>query len=92
MLNLRPARAEIDSRVVSTSDPKSPSPKHGRCPRCGTVFEFTSVASHKPFPFCSTRCREVDLGNWFSGAYSIPGAPLPPESDEPDQNRADDGT
>jgi len=56
------------------------------------VFEFTSVASHKPFPFCSTRCREVDLGNWFSGAYSIPGAPLPPESDEPDQNRADDGT
>lgn len=28
-----------------------------------------------PFmPFCSDRCRLIDLGNWASGKYVIPGA------------------
>jgi endogenous inhibitor of DNA gyrase (YacG/DUF329 family) len=26
-------------------------------------------------PFCSTRCKLVDLGNWFSNSYAIAGAP-----------------
>ena len=33
------------------------------------------------FPFCSPRCRMVDLGRWLNGEYVIPGEPLkPPES------------
>jgi endogenous inhibitor of DNA gyrase (YacG/DUF329 family) len=24
-------------------------------------------------PFCSARCKDVDLNRWFSGAYAIPG-------------------
>ena len=24
-------------------------------------------------PFCSKRCKDVDLGNWFTGRYIIPG-------------------
>jgi endogenous inhibitor of DNA gyrase (YacG/DUF329 family) len=32
----------------------------------------------------------VDLGNWFSNAYAIPGKPLPPSMPDPDA--ADDGT
>ena len=24
-------------------------------------------------PFCSKRCKDVDLGNWFTGKYAIPG-------------------
>lgn len=66
--------------------------KNGHCPRCGAAFEFTSVASHKPFPFCSQRCRDVDLGNWFSGQYAIPGQPLPPKPDDPETRLVDDGT
>jgi uncharacterized protein len=59
--------------------------KKGRCPRCGKHFQFESVAKHKTFPFCSERCRDVDLGNWMSGNYAIPGEPLPPPSaDDPD--------
>jgi endogenous inhibitor of DNA gyrase (YacG/DUF329 family) len=27
-------------------------------------------------PFCSDRCRLIDLGNWATEKYSIPGAPL----------------
>lgn len=38
-----------------------------RCPICKK-----SVVSTTPdFPFCSDRCREVDLGKWASGAYVI---------------------
>ena len=35
------------------------------------------------FPFCSERCRLIDLGNWASEKYVIP-SPIPPGS-EPDE-------
>jgi hypothetical protein len=60
----------------------SGAPRNARCPRCGKEFVYESVSRHKPFPFCSQRCREVDLGNWLMGNYAIPGKPLPPASDE----------
>jgi uncharacterized protein len=28
------------------------------------------------FPFCSKRCRMLDLGRWFDGHYRIPGSPV----------------
>jgi uncharacterized protein len=38
-----------------------------RCPICKK-----SVKSSDPeFPFCSERCRVVDLGKWASGAYVV---------------------
>ncbi|MCC7271044.1 MAG: DNA gyrase inhibitor YacG [Alphaproteobacteria bacterium] len=45
-----------------------------RCPICGRP----AVAEHRPF--CSARCRRVDLGRWFSEAYRVPAA----ESEEED--------
>ena len=37
------------------------------------------------FPFCSERCRLIDLGNWATGKYVIPGAPSPnPQNQEED--------
>ena len=36
------------------------------CPICGKP----AVAAHRPF--CSPRCRDVDLHRWLSGAYAIP--------------------
>jgi endogenous inhibitor of DNA gyrase (YacG/DUF329 family) len=36
------------------------------CPICGKP----AIASAKPF--CSDRCRDVDLNRWLSGSYSIP--------------------
>jgi endogenous inhibitor of DNA gyrase (YacG/DUF329 family) len=38
-----------------------------RCPICKKLVK----ASDPDFPFCSERCREVDLGKWASGAYVI---------------------
>ncbi len=31
-------------------------------------------------PFCSERCKLLDLGAWLEGRYRIPGEPVPSES------------
>ena len=38
----------------------------GRCPTC------EAPTQHRFRPFCSKRCRDVDLGRWLRGAYRIP--------------------
>jgi uncharacterized protein len=42
--------------------------KSAKCPTCGLP------PSDKARPFCSSRCRDVDLNRWFSGSYVIPGS------------------
>ncbi|HYG78409.1 MAG TPA: DNA gyrase inhibitor YacG [Planctomycetota bacterium] len=69
--------------------------KKGRCPRCGADFEYVNVTQHPSFPFCSKRCRDIDLGNWLQGKYVIPGKEIakPDEAFQPTQPEdADDGT
>jgi len=39
-----------------------------RCPICKKVVK----SGDSEFPFCSDRCRTIDLGKWASGAYVIP--------------------
>jgi endogenous inhibitor of DNA gyrase (YacG/DUF329 family) len=39
-----------------------------RCPICKNVVKSDAAE----FPFCSDRCRTIDLGKWASGAYVIP--------------------
>jgi endogenous inhibitor of DNA gyrase (YacG/DUF329 family) len=41
--------------------------KH-RCPICKTA---TDSDLHKEFPFCSERCRLLDLGAWASEKYVV---------------------
>jgi len=38
-----------------------------RCPICKKAVKNTDPE----FPFCSDRCRTIDLGKWASGAYVI---------------------
>ena len=38
-----------------------------RCPICTRMVART----HEEFPFCSNRCRTIDLGNWASEKYVI---------------------
>jgi uncharacterized protein len=38
-----------------------------RCPICKKVV----TSSAPEFPFCSVRCKDVDLGKWASGGYVI---------------------
>ncbi|MXO84820.1 DNA gyrase inhibitor YacG [Altererythrobacter aurantiacus] len=30
-------------------------------------------------PFCSSRCRDRDLNQWFGEGYGVPGRPATPE-------------
>ena len=41
-----------------------------KCPGCGAPTQFTPENPHRPF--CSERCRLIDLGQWAEGKYSIP--------------------
>jgi len=51
-----------------------------KCPRCGTQVDWDA----NPFrPFCSERCRLLDLGAWLGEKYVIPG-PLRDESSDDD--------
>lgn len=36
------------------------------CPECGRP------SAREAYPFCSIRCREIDLNRWLSGRYAIP--------------------
>jgi len=38
-----------------------------RCPICKKPVKSRDAE----FPFCSDRCRQIDLGKWASGAYRI---------------------
>jgi hypothetical protein len=40
-----------------------------KCPICGRPAE----TDHRPF--CSRRCADADLQNWFKGAYVVPAVP-----------------
>lgn len=43
------------------------------CPICHQVLA-DAPDDFGPRPFCSTRCKLVDLGNWLNGVYRIPVA------------------
>jgi uncharacterized protein len=46
-----------------------------RCPTCGTLV----TEKDENFPFCSDRCRTIDLGKWASGGYRISSPVLDPD-------------
>ncbi|HEX4928217.1 MAG TPA: DNA gyrase inhibitor YacG [Burkholderiales bacterium] len=51
------------------------------CPRCG---ERAAFSPENPWrPFCSERCKMIDLGAWASETYRVPGEAGRPEEDEP---------
>ena len=46
------------------------------CPIC----QKPAAAASKPF--CSPRCREVDLNKWFTGSYAVPAVELDDVDDD----------
>ncbi|HEY6407048.1 MAG TPA: DNA gyrase inhibitor YacG, partial [Ktedonobacteraceae bacterium] len=54
-----PAKGAIKGAIKGSAKP---------CPICG------KPATEASRPFCSERCRDVDLNRWLSNSYSIPAA------------------
>ena len=50
-----------------------------RCPQCGG--ESLWLPENPWRPFCSERCKQIDLGCWASDSYRIPVQPQPGEVD-----------
>ncbi|HXG12336.1 MAG TPA: DNA gyrase inhibitor YacG [Gemmataceae bacterium] len=46
-----------------------------RCPICDRVMEGQSRSEWPQFPFCSDRCRLIDLGRWLGERYAIAAEP-----------------
>jgi endogenous inhibitor of DNA gyrase (YacG/DUF329 family) len=43
------------------------------CPICKKpVDESVRGTPDSPYPFCSPRCKLIDLGRWLGGKYQIP--------------------
>jgi len=47
-------------------------PRWVACPQCGKPVEWTPQNRFRPF--CSERCKLVDLGSWATEAYRVPVA------------------
>ena len=49
------------------------------CPHCGKPVEWNAASPYRPF--CSERCRLIDLGAWASETYRVP---ITETKDEPE--------
>ncbi len=58
------------------------------CPTCHRAVPWTAANPYRPF--CSERCRLVDLGAWFSGARAIPDESAPELAHPEDDAAADE--
>jgi endogenous inhibitor of DNA gyrase (YacG/DUF329 family) len=50
------------------------------CPVCGEEFEADPL--RPGFPFCSPRCKLIDLGRWLDGSNNLPAEKPPAEEDD----------
>ena len=62
-------------------------PRKAHCPQCNAAMVWSTDNPYRPF--CSERCKLIDLGQWATGAYRIPQAERDvgdsgqPEDEEP---------
>jgi uncharacterized protein len=59
--------------VTEDGGPEHSPRRTARCPICGRP------RVHDYRPFCSARCRDIDLGRWFGEVYTVP--PVEPDYD-----------
>jgi endogenous inhibitor of DNA gyrase (YacG/DUF329 family) len=59
-------------------------PRIVKCPQCGAPVPWTVQSKWRPF--CSERCRLIDLGAWASERYRVHTPELPDGQDESPQD------
>jgi endogenous inhibitor of DNA gyrase (YacG/DUF329 family) len=60
-----------------------------RCPICSR--DVPPRAVNRAFPFCSDRCRLIDLGTWLGEEYRVPSRPEEIEDEDPAGGRGGEG-
>ena len=54
------------------------------CPTCGRELEWSAASPWRPF--CSERCRLLDLGAWLTEQRAVPGDKLSTEAHDPQRS------
>ncbi|MEW6353866.1 MAG: DNA gyrase inhibitor YacG [Pseudomonadota bacterium] len=54
-----------------------------KCPTCGKPVEWTEQSPWRPF--CSERCKLIDLGAWADESYRVPDEEQRPSEDDPEK-------
>jgi endogenous inhibitor of DNA gyrase (YacG/DUF329 family) len=67
----------VDPNKVTPLRPPRP------CPECGKPSQRAT------FPFCSERCKNVDLNRWLTGSYVIPATEDEDDGSEDERGRGD---
>ena len=62
---------------MSAQQPKS---RLVNCPRCGKAVPWTTANAYRPF--CSERCKMIDLGAWATESYRVPTTEPDPDQSE----------
>ncbi|HKC53821.1 MAG TPA: DNA gyrase inhibitor YacG [Burkholderiales bacterium] len=57
------------------------------CPRCGAQVAWSLENPYRPF--CSERCKLIDLGAWAMEKYRVP---VEEDKDAPDAEGQDEGS
>lgn len=52
-----------------------------QCPICEKEFK---PAESTAMPFCSSRCKTIDLGRWLDEDYGLPSMPDPDADEQPE--------
>jgi endogenous inhibitor of DNA gyrase (YacG/DUF329 family) len=58
-----------------------------QCPVCKKLFQLED--SESP-PFCSKRCREIDMGRWLDERYTLPVEPSEDDEEPMSQDGANE--
>jgi endogenous inhibitor of DNA gyrase (YacG/DUF329 family) len=65
-----------DPKRANTTESATAKPARRKpCPICGRPSDPAAT------PFCSDRCRDVDLARWLTGSYVIPASPTDEDDD-----------
>lgn len=56
------------------------------CPICDKAMSPQGPKEWPDWPFCSPRCKLIDLGRWLGGDYAIPAAPASEEEDASEED------
>lgn len=56
------------------------------CPICGQLSPFDPSNLYRPF--CSKRCKLIDLGEWASESYSVPSNEAPEPGQPPNESES----
>lgn len=69
---------------MSSDTPSHSAPNAGtatvNCPHCQKLVEWSALSPFRPF--CSERCKLIDLGAWADESHRIPGEEALPFSDD----------